>query len=181
MLSGPQSRITSAGKPFETLFVREYPRVLAIARRLLFDAHAAEDVAQEVFVSFVRLHDPDAPFAAAWLHRAAAHTALNALRRTRRRAARERSSAIMDAPLNKVESLVADPLHAALRDEERRAVRAALNRLPERGRAVLALRHSGLTYTETASALGVKVNQVGTLLARAEAALLKEISRASSR
>jgi RNA polymerase sigma factor (sigma-70 family) len=181
MLAGPRRRPATAGEPFERLFVREYPRVLAIARRLLLDEHAAEDVAQDVFVSFHRLHDPSAPFASAWLHRAAAHSALNVIRSNRRRANREQSSAARDVALTRPESLVADPEHAALADEERRAVRAALRRLPERSRAVLALRHSGLSYAETAAALRVKINQVGTLLARAEAAFIKEISRASSR
>jgi RNA polymerase sigma factor (sigma-70 family) len=182
MLVDPErSTVANAGEPFDRLFVREYPRVVAIARRLLLDAHAAEDVAQDVFVTFHRLHDPTAPFAAAWLHRAAVHSSLNALRSFRRRARREWSSASLEAALRATEATEADPLQATLRAEERRAVQAALARLPARGRAVLALRHGGLTYAETAAALGVKINQVGTLLARAEAAFTKEISRASSR
>src|SRR4051794_39900863 len=74
-----------AATAFERLFVSEYPRVVAIAQRVLADADSAEDVAQEVFVSFHGRHRADAPYAAAWLHRAAAHTALNMLRGSRRR------------------------------------------------------------------------------------------------
>jgi RNA polymerase sigma-70 factor (ECF subfamily) len=37
---------------FEELFRKEYARVVAIARRVVGDADEAEDVAQEVFVSF---------------------------------------------------------------------------------------------------------------------------------
>jgi len=60
-------------------------------------------------------------------------------------------------------------------------VRAALGRLPAKSAAVLALRYSGLSYAETAAALGVNVGQVGTLLRRAEAALRKEMTHATPR
>ena len=74
---------------FERLFVAEYARVVAIAGRVLADAHEAEDVAQEVFYTFHRQHPADAPSAPAWLHAAAAHAALNVLRGKRRRFRRE--------------------------------------------------------------------------------------------
>ena len=60
---------------FETLFAAEYARVAGIANRVLADPHEAEDVAQEVFIDFNRLHSAAAPYAAAWLYRAAAHKA----------------------------------------------------------------------------------------------------------
>ena len=65
---------------FETLFAAEYARVAGIANRVLADPHEAEDVAQEVFIDFNRLHSAAAPYAAAWLYRAAAHKALNRVR-----------------------------------------------------------------------------------------------------
>jgi len=40
---------------------------------------------------------------------------------------------------------------------------------------VLTLRYGGLSYAEVAAALGVGINQVGTLLKRAEDALRKEM------
>lgn len=168
-------------EPFDRLFLREYPRVVEVAARILLDRHAAEDVAQDVFVAFSRKHDPSAQFAAAWLHRAAVHSALNVLRGARRRTLRERLNALLGRPLQHSQAHEVDPLQVTLRDEERWMVRAALARLPERTRAVLALRHGGLSYAETAAALGVKINQVGTLLARAEAAFTKEITGASPR
>src|SRR4030081_2917339 len=70
---------------FETLFLAEYARVAGIANRVLADPHEAEDVAQEVFIDFHRLHSASAQYAPAWLHRAAAHAALNRLRGARRR------------------------------------------------------------------------------------------------
>jgi RNA polymerase sigma-70 factor (ECF subfamily) len=165
--------------PFERLFVREYPRLVSIARRVLGERDAAEDVAQDAFVTFARAHDPAAPYAAAWLHRAAAHGALNHLRGARRRARRENADALLalrDAP-----QAGADPLATALRSEERTEVRAILRRLDPRDATVLALRHAGLSYAEVGAALGLKTNHVGTLLVRAEAAFKKEFDRVTPR
>src|SRR5205809_789156 len=58
--------------PFERLFLQEYPKVVAIAYRVLADRTAAEDVAQEVFLKFHRSHSPDSERASGWLHAAAA-------------------------------------------------------------------------------------------------------------
>ena len=44
---------------------------------------------------------------------------------------------------------------------------------------VLALRYSGLSYAETAAALGIGVSGVGTRLRRAETRLRKEVIDAS--
>ena len=161
---------------FERLFIAEYGRVVGIAHRVLADADEAEDVAQEVFYTFHRQHPATAPYAAPWLHAAAAHTALNMLRGKRRRLNRETAEASGSARLQTVAEHELDPQAAIERDELRREVRAALARLPERQSAVLVLRHSGLSYAEVAAALRLPASQVGTILRRAESALRKEVS-----
>lgn len=161
--------------PFEALFRSEYARVVAIANRVLADRHEAEDVAQEVFIDFHRRHPADAPFGPSWLHAAAVHTALN---RVRGRKRRERREAV--ASIDQEGHEAVDPQHAVELDESRRQVREALRRLPAKPASVLALRYSGLSYAEVASALGVGIGQVGTLLRRAEAALRKEVIHGSS-
>jgi RNA polymerase sigma-70 factor (ECF subfamily) len=177
-------RATGMADPFEELFVAEYARVVAIANRVLADPHEAEDVAQEVFTQFHRRHVPDrrapvAPFAASWLHAAAVHTALNVVRGRRRRAQREAAEASAFQRLQAGASAALDPQRALEEGEQRREVRAALARLKPKMAAVLALRYSGLSYAEVAAALGVRTGQVGTLLHRAEAALRKELGRAT--
>lgn len=160
-----------AGSAFERLFHKEYVKVAAIARRILFDAHAAEDVAQDVFVAFHRLHPADAAYASKWLYTAAAHAALNVIRGRRRRARREYA----DAAANLAAAHDDDPLESVASRERRVAVRRALSRIGEKYAGVLAMRYAGLSYAEVANALGVNANQVGTILRRAEAALKKEL------
>jgi RNA polymerase sigma factor (sigma-70 family) len=159
---------------FEALFKAEYARVAGIANRVLVDQHEAEDVAQEVFVDFHRLHSASAQYAPAWLHRAAAHAALNRLRGSRRRQKREVAQAAEES------DRVLDPQKLFEVSEDRRQVREALARLAPKPAAVLVLRASGLSYAEVAQALGVSIGQVGTLLRRAEASLRKEVTRGTS-
>jgi RNA polymerase sigma-70 factor (ECF subfamily) len=165
---------------FERLFRAEYATVVGIATRVLADAHEAEDVAQEVFASFHHRHSAEAPYAAAWLHAAAVHTALNVVRGKRRRLRRETAQASAQVRLHAGAEAALDPQHALEEGERRREVQAVLSRLPARSAAVLVLRYSGLSYAEVAAALGVKAGQVGTLLRRAEQAFQKESRRVSS-
>ncbi|SRR5579884_453272 len=164
---------TDQSLKFERLFTGEYRRVVAIAHRIVNDADEAEDVAQEVFLSFMGRHDPDAPYAPAWLHRAAAHLALNAVRSKRRRTRREEREAVRQERLDAPAAL--DPQGHLDRTESRREVREALSRLSPRHAEILALRYSGLSYAEVADALDCGINHVGTLLRRAEAAFRKEV------
>ena len=154
---------------FEALFRREYARVVAIARRIVRDADEAEDVAQDVFVSFYRKHPADAPYAAAWLHSAAAHTALNWIRSRERRRTRETVHA-------RERDVTVDPAHRAEAAETQAEVRHALARLDERSASLLALRYSGLSYEEIAAALGLRRSSIGTFLARAEDAFRREVT-----
>jgi len=176
-----RARQEAASGAFERLFLAHYPLVVAIAHRVLGDAHEAEDVAQEVFTSFHRRYAPDAPFAHSWLCAAAAHTALNTARGKRRRARREEAEATEFLGRQAEAQAALDPQRALEEQERANEVRAALGRLPAKSAAVLVLRYSGLSYTEVAAALGIGVGQVGTLLRRAEDALHKEISRAAHR
>jgi RNA polymerase sigma factor (sigma-70 family) len=167
-------RLKSEEDLFEALFKAEYARVAGIANRVLADPQEAEDVAQEVFIDFHRLHSAGAQFAASWLYRAAAHTALNRVRGRRRRERRELAQALDNV------ALPVDPQRIAEVNEDRLRLRRALAKLPPKPAAVLVLRSSGLSYAEVAQALGVRIGQIGTLLRRAEAALRQEVNRGTS-
>ena len=152
----------------ESIFRSAYPRVVAVAARVLGSRSEAEDVAQEVFLSFARTSVP-AGEATGWLSVAAAHTALNHIRSGRRRAAREHAVS--------VPAVAPDVAEAVATRDERRHVRAALARLPRKQAVALVLRHSGLSYAEVAAALDLSPGSVGTTVRRAESALRKELHR----
>jgi RNA polymerase sigma-70 factor (ECF subfamily) len=163
-------RTAALSPAFESLFRAEYARVVGIAHRVLDDQIEAEDVAQDVFLSFYRAHPANATYAAAWLHAAAAHAALNALRARGRRTRREAAQALdLDTPASD------DPVATVTSAETGAEVRAILARLPERSAALLALRYAGLSYAEIAAALDVRASSVGTLLRRAEDAFRREL------
>jgi RNA polymerase sigma factor (sigma-70 family) len=152
----------------EEVFRATYPRVVAVAARVLGSRDEAEDVAQEVFLTFGHSSVP-AGEASRWLSVAAAHTALNHLRSGRRRAFRE--EAARDGP-----AVGPDVADTVVTLDERRRVRAALARLPRRQAVALVLRHSGLSYAEVAAVLDLSPGSVGTTVRRAESALREELN-----
>ena len=152
----------------EEVFRTAYPRVVAVAARVLGSRDEAEDVAQEVFLTFARSSVPSGE-AGRWLSVAAAHTALNHIRTGRRRTAREEAADHGGA----VGPDIAD---AVVTLDERRRVREALARLPRTQAVALVLRHSGVSYAEVAAALDLSPGSVGTTVRRAESALRKELN-----
>ena len=159
-------------RSFERFFVTHYERVVIIAYRALGDRQAAEDVAKEVFLSYHGRDDTSAEWAPGWIWAAAAHRALNVARGSRRRRDRElRVASTTYAP---------NPEDGAIASEQRTLVRACLARLPQREAEILAMRASGLSYADIASAVGVQPGSVGTLIARAQKSLRKELNRAQT-
>ena len=157
----------------EEVFRRDYLLVVGVAARVLGSQDQAEDVAQDVFLSFNRSSVP-AGEARGWLSVAAAHTALNLLRTGRRRASREERVSAAGEPV------VADVADAVVTLDERHRVRTALGDLPRKQAVALVLRHSGLSYAEVAAALDLSAGSVGTTVRRAETALRKELTRHAS-
>jgi RNA polymerase sigma-70 factor (ECF subfamily) len=158
---------------FESFFRANYAVVVHIAHSVVGDSHAAQDVAQDVFIAAQRrFPEPEgSAHATAWVRIAAVHAGLNAIRGRRRRDDRHLRSGVAVAP--------AGPEEVVLERVSQQEVRDALAHLPRRAATVLVLRYSGLSYAEVSEAMGVGIGQVGTMLRRAEAALRKEIERAT--
>ncbi|GAA3820239.1 hypothetical protein GCM10022226_45800 [Sphaerisporangium flaviroseum] len=171
VVSDPPGR-KAVRSDLEQVFRTTYPRVIAVAARVLGSRDEAEDVAQEVFLTFGRSSVPVGE-ASGWLSVAAAHTALNHLRSNRRRASREEAA-------NGGDAVCPDVADAVVTRDERRRVRAALGLLPRKQAVALVLRHSGLSYAEIAAALDLSPGSVGTTVRRAESALRKELNRHAS-
>jgi RNA polymerase sigma-70 factor (ECF subfamily) len=157
---------------FESLFQANWVRICTVAYRIVGDRDEAEDIALE---AFYRLHrkvcslrgSAEEQNLPGWLFRVASRLGLNALRARKRRVQYE-SQAGLRALDSAQQSATERPAIALERSEEQTRVRAALAEMPRRAAQVLILRHSGLSYTEVASAVDVAPGSVGTLLARAE-------------
>lgn len=163
---------TSAGDEvaFRTLAGRHGGRVIAIARRLLGDAHEAEDVAQEALVRLWQrsgeLHVPDGGLGA-WLYRVAANLSLDRLRRRR------------DGDPSALEQLTvpAGQQREMAETELARRVNHALEEIPERQRLALVLFHyEGMSMKETAEVMETTPDAIESLLGRGRRQLKAQLS-----
>ncbi len=164
------SRTGWAGSSFETVFFEHYGRIVGVLCRIVGDRAHAEELASDAFLRLYEQPQPAGEFqnVGGWLYRTATRLGLDFLRAAGRR---RRYEQLAVAEWN--EAAEAGPLDDMLRAETRRRVRAALARMKPAQAQILTLRGSGLSYKEIAGALGVKVNCVGRLLARAENAFEK--------
>jgi RNA polymerase sigma-70 factor (ECF subfamily) len=140
--------------------------VYARCRRLLGDAQAAEDAAQETFLRVHRhlARAPDARQALRWIYRIATNYCLNELRNRRHR----------PQPVERLPE--PDPLpDGGDRLADRDLVRHIVEQVPEKLRAVAFLHHvDGLEQAEVAAVLGISrrtvVNRLAEFAARARLA-----------
>jgi RNA polymerase sigma-70 factor (ECF subfamily) len=174
-----EALIAAAGRgdreAFSRLVDRHYRTILRFAARFLggADSGAAEDLAQDVFLSAWRAAPGYRPRpgirVVSWLLRIAANRCLNV-----RRGARLRAALSIDpvAPAGPTAPAAERP-EARVEDRERaEAVRRAVDALAPAQRAAILLRHfDGLSYAEIAGALGSTVPAVESLLFRARQAL----------
>jgi RNA polymerase sigma-70 factor, ECF subfamily len=151
---------------FRRAFDTHHASLLRYLVRLSGDPALAADVAQETFVKLYRRGEMPHELRS-WL----AAVATNLWRDEYRRGAR-RLRLLSHHALDTVHG---DPAPAPdaelLGGERRRAVRALLDTLTPREQRLLLLRHEGYSYRELAAVVGVEVSSIGTLLARAHAAL----------
>jgi RNA polymerase sigma-70 factor (sigma-E family) len=160
---GPQ-----AGELVARLYQAHALTLVRMARLLLRDQPSAEDVVQDAFLGLYRalprLSDPEdiLPYL-----RAAVINRSRSVLRSRQRALLRRVQ--HEPPESSAES-------AAMLGEDRRAVLAAVARLPRRAREVLVLRYYlGLSDQEIAAALNVSRGTVSSTASRGLAALARDL------
>lgn len=156
---------------FERIYRLHSRYVHMQARRVLSDAHRAEDIAQEAFLRLVRqLLSGDAPIRLrAWLHRTTTNLAIDEHRRNRtQQQYQEQASPIdeLQRALDRQDS--GHPERMAEQGEVRAVIARVIELLPPRYRRILALRElEGLDYPSIGRAMGLSVSAVESLLFRA--------------
>jgi RNA polymerase sigma factor (sigma-70 family) len=155
---------------FAALVQRHGPMVLGVCRRLLRDAHEAEDAFQATFLVLVHkarsISRPE--LLGPWLHGVAYRTAAQARHAARRRA-REREVAAMPG---------GDPAVEVVWRELRQVLDEELGRLAQKYRAPLVLFYlEGKTTEEVARQLGCPQGTVLSRLARGRDRLRQRLAR----
>ncbi len=158
---------------FETLLRRHGPMVLAVCRRVLNDAHEAEDAFQATFLVLARraraVRKREA--VGSWLHGVAYRCALKARTTAARAAAVRRRISESDMSIEQAES-------DATWRELRPLLDAELDRLPEKYRQPLVLCYlEGKTKEEAARILGWPEGTVSGRLHRAKELLRSRLDR----
>jgi RNA polymerase sigma-70 factor (ECF subfamily) len=148
--------VSGAGDTFEEAFDDLFPRAFRMARRMLGDSAAAEDVAAEAMArAYARWPKVSVlPYRDGWLLRVAANLAIDRMRR--------RPPQAWAQPPAEFEEEVA----------LRMALNAALLTLAPRQRQAIALHYlGGLSDREVAEALGISLGSVKTHIHRGIAGL----------
>ncbi|VWB05160.1 RNA polymerase sigma factor [Burkholderia metallica] len=153
------------------LVARKLPRLLALATRMLGDRTEAEDVAQETFLRIWKQapgwREGDARFDT-WLHRVVLNLCYDRLRGRRE----EPIDVLPDVPDPQPEPA----LRAQARARDAR-VRQALAALPARQREALVLQYyQDLSNVEAANLMGISVDALESLLARARRNLRAQLA-----
>ncbi len=156
---------------FAALVRRHGPMVLGVCRRVLHNAHDAEDAFQATFLVLVRKAAALLPREALgnWLYGVAYHTALKARAATVRRRAKEAQV----RPMARLETLAEDPCRdwQPLLDHE-------LSRLPDKYReAVVLCELEGKTRREAARQLGIPEGTLSGRLTTAHRRLAQRLAR----
>lgn len=147
------------------------PRIFAFCARILGDRMEAEDVAQETLMRAFR-HAGRWQSGRArldtWLHSIALNLCRDRLRRTREYV----TDKVPDHP-----DTSPDPEASLLDTERQQAIAKAIGELPDRQReAVLLVHYQELSGAEAASALGVTLEALESLLSRGRRRLREQLS-----
>jgi RNA polymerase sigma-70 factor (ECF subfamily) len=156
-------------------------RITAVVAGILRDRDAVDDVVQETFAkAWFRIESFQGDSGLyTWLYRVAVNACKDHIKQRRRRPMGSLESLSPEGPL----PTDAPPMLEGLaRRELRLAVRAAIDALPPKFRAVLALREiEGMAYHEIAQVLGLSLGTVESRLFRARRRLKSLLERDEGR
>jgi len=153
---------SGSSEAFAEIVRRHSAMVHSACKRILGDAHAAEDAAQAAFLIFMRKARklPKGTVLSGWLFLTAQHAALNQRKRLKRRERHERKAAVVRAERGK-------PVEVKW-DDVRPELDAAIASLPRRQRDALVLYYmGGRTEEEVAREMGCARGTVAAHLSTA--------------
>lgn len=160
----------------ETLLARHYDRVHAVCRRIAGASRDGDDAAQEAMIRIVRSidrFDGRSSFAT-WAYRIATNTALDELRKRKRRPHLH----VVDDDMEHRPTEHADPLadRTVEAAADRLEIERALAELPEEYKAAVVLRDVGdLDYAEIAATLDLPIGTVKSRIARGRKLLVEQL------
>lgn len=154
------------------LFEKYYLRLCDFARRILRNEDLAEDIVQDVFVTFIErselLHLKDATLRA-YLYQSVKNACLNKLRKDK---VIQRFESIHEFAIIDEEHALSALIHAEVIGE----IHYALNKLPEGCQSVLRLGYfEGFNNPKIANVLNISINTVKSQKQRALSLLRKEL------
>jgi RNA polymerase sigma-70 factor (ECF subfamily) len=159
--------------PFEDLYRDYLGRIYAYVRAQVSTSADAEDITAQVFMNayqaYVRFEARNTT-PAAWLFRIARNATLDHFRAHGRR---ERLRRTIEHQPQAEE----DPANAAEERIQYRALLEHVARLPERQRAAISLRHSGLSFEEVGSLMSCTEDAAKMLYHRALKALKESVQK----
>jgi RNA polymerase sigma-70 factor, ECF subfamily len=168
------------GNAFAPLVERHKRGIVNFVYALVRTPDEAEDISQETFLrayAHLNTFNPKLAKFSTWLYQIARNTARTHLMKERRKPQTEDlyEDETLDEKLPDTRSHAAPEARLLASDDER-ALRAALQRIPEKMRAALVLRYfRHMEYQEIASTMNVSLGNVKTLIHRGKAALAREL------
>ena len=160
----------------EDLLASHAEQVHAVCRRLCRDPDDVQDATQDALFAIARgLADFDGRSAlSTWIYRVTTNACLDELRRRRRRPV-----PIDDGARPEPASTEPSPAEQAVGAERRRAIRVALDALPEEFRVAVVLRDvADLEYGAISEILGVPIGTVRSRIARGRSRLATALAPA---
>ena len=160
---------------FRRIYDENYHLLIQVIMHIVYNIEIAEDLTQEAFERFYvkNMTFPSADDAKYWLIRVAKNLALNHVRRNKREiemVEKARHNPSLSAEMR-------DASQAAVEADEKRAVRMAIESLPENLRMVIQLKeYSGLDYKAIAKVLGISETYVKVRVYRARKKLEEALS-----
>ena len=149
-------------------------RLMAVAYRILHDRGAAEDIVQEAFIRMwkhAKNWQQENALFSTWLHRVTINLCYDRLRKASTRYEHAAGDDLPDRA-----DATPDASQVMSRGQEASALRAAIERLPERQRTAIVLCHfEEMSNAEAAEILEVSVSALESLLARARRSLKADL------